>query len=87
MHLAQVPPQLEKVSMKIVRAPAAFARPLVQRKLFRPPFKVIDAPAVKPGCQATLRAAGNVFHLHRVLLQRHVTDASPNGLCYHAPRM
>ena len=40
MPLVQVPPQLERVSMKIVRAPAAFARPLVQRKLFRPPFKV-----------------------------------------------
>jgi hypothetical protein len=28
------------VSMRLVHAPAAFARPMVQRKLFRPSFKV-----------------------------------------------
>lgn len=30
------------VSMRLVHAPAAFARPMVQRKLFRPSFKVCD---------------------------------------------
>lgn len=36
----QAPRGLLRVRMRLVQAPAAFAFPLVQRKLFRPSFKV-----------------------------------------------
>jgi len=66
-----VPPQLERVSMTTVRAPAAFARPLVQRKLFRPPFKVSFWTPGTMQRSASRRALLARFHCKR---QLHASD-------------
>lgn len=55
------PRKLLKVGMRLVQAPAAFAYPLVQRKLFRPSFKVRRRPGA---CR--LRVWGSTLNLLKI---------------------
>lgn len=47
------------VGLRLVQAPAAFARPMVQRKLFRPCFRVSSALTHVPSTAMPRRAASS----------------------------